>query len=366
MGLFTAKQGQVTPEKAMELANLILIAYHKNKLCLECHEDSIDEDPQLFPCLLNCNADPSFDETCPLHLDTKSYEVLSWLWHTDRPIGLMHTLRTVPFGFIAANHAAKELVIVLRGTITTDEWRNNLITRPSTLISGVNDLGMVHEGFNKIFSLDFQDRLQEHKSFLTRIGKTIGIYDEPPLERQSSIKEVIRSTVINGPWIRDGYRIFITGHSLGGALAMLAGFLLLSYDAPGYRPGVSICTFGAPRVGNQEFGNWFDGVEVVRYANTEDTVPTVPPPTAKVFGSDMNESNNIQVRMRRQMGYEAIDRTFGATQGAMKEEANLDDVEAVQRAFVHIGQTRPFTINKGSISYNHNMAETYRKGIGLV
>jgi hypothetical protein len=33
-------------------------------------------------------------------------------------------------------------------------------------------------------------------------------------------------------------------------------------------PGRSNC---APRVGNQEFGDWFMGVEVVRYANTEDT-----------------------------------------------------------------------------------------------
>jgi hypothetical protein len=33
---------------------------------------------------------------------------------------------------------------------------------------------------------------------------------------------------------------------------------------------------------------------------------------------------------------------------------------------VHIGQTRAFTLNKGSISYNHNMPETYRQGIGLV
>jgi hypothetical protein len=30
---------------------------------------------------------------------------------------------------------------------------------------------------------------------------------------------------------------------------------------------------------------------------------------------------------------------------------------------MHIGTARSFTLNKGSISYNHNMAETYRQGI---
>jgi hypothetical protein len=350
----------------MELANLVLIAYHKNKICLECHEEGSEEPEQLFPGRLNCNADPNFDEQCPGHFSTDPYEVLAWLWHTDRPIGVQHMLRTIPFGFIAANHASKELFIVLRGTITTDEWRNNLITRPSSLISGSGDFGMVHEGFNKIFSLDYQDRLHEHKSFLTRIGRTIGTYEEPPSERRFSIKEVIRDTVINGSWMQQGYRIFITGHSLGGALAMLAGFLLLSYDKEGYSPLLSICTFGAPRVGNQAFGRWFNAVEVVRYVNSEDTVPTVPPPTAKVFGTDMNETNNEQVRARRQKGYEAINDTFGATKGAMKEETNLDDELAKVRAFVHIGETRCFTLNKGSISYNHNMPVTYREGIKLI
>jgi len=63
------------------------------------------------------------------------------------------------------------------------------------------------------------------------------------------------------------------------------------------------------------------------------------------------------------MGYENLNRTFGATQGAMREGDISDDADAVQRAFVHIGQTRAFTLNKGSISYNHNMPETYRQGI---
>jgi len=49
----------------------------------------------------------------------------------------------------------------------------------------------------------------------------------------------------------------------------------------------------------------------------------------------------------------------------MREGDITDDAHAV-RAFVHIGQTRAFTLNKGSISYNHNMPETYRQGIGLV
>lgn len=356
----------ISQEKATELANLILIAYDKNKIYINCLEDKTEEPPMLFPSSLSCNSNPTFDETCPNHQAGNHYEVITWLWHTDRPFGMVDVLRALPFGFIAANHSMKELYIVIRGTITSDEWQNNLITKPCATISGAANLGVVHEGFNNIFCLDYHDRLREYKSFLTKIGKTAGIYHDPPLERQSSIKDLVHEKVINSDWIQKGYKIFITGHSLGGALSMLAGFLLLTHDSSGYKPILSICTFGAPRVGNPDFGEWFKGADVVRYVNTEDTVPTVPPPTSKIFGSDMNEFNNDKVRAQRQMGYETISRQFGATQGVMEEDTKSGDAEAIKRAFVHIGKTRAFTLNKGSISYNHNLSQTYRAGIAAL
>ena len=64
--------------------------------------------------------------------------------------------------------------------------------------------------------------------------------------------------------------LFITGHSLGGALALLATKLVArNVDGACY-------TFGAPRVGNYEYFR-FIKTPVFRIVNSSDIVPRVPP-----------------------------------------------------------------------------------------
>lgn len=65
-----------------------------------------------------------------------------------------------------------------------------------------------------------------------------------------------------------GRSVWLTGHSLGGALATLAA------AAVPYAAGVY--TFGAPRVGNAAFANSL-GVPLWRFVNDADLVTTVPP-----------------------------------------------------------------------------------------
>jgi len=61
---------------------------------------------------------------------------------------------------------------------------------------------------------------------------------------------------------------FIAGHSLGAALAMLAGAL---------KPPRALYTYGCPRVGDETFGKAFAGKQVYRVRNNRDVVTTVPP-----------------------------------------------------------------------------------------
>lgn len=66
------------------------------------------------------------------------------------------------------------------------------------------------------------------------------------------------------------YKLYVTGHSLGGALAMMAARELSS-------DGVAACyTFGAPRVGDSEFGDAIK-IPIYRVVNAADLVPRVPP-----------------------------------------------------------------------------------------
>jgi hypothetical protein len=352
--------------RGVELANLILISYLKNKIFLERLIEGKDEIPNLLESELHCNSDSEFDETAPNHEVCQKYKILTWLWHTDRPLGFFKQLRTLPFGFIAENQAAKEIFIVFRGTITSDEWGRNATFRLKSEFSEGDKLGLVHEGFHSIFSSDYYDRIRSGKGLVTRLARRLHLYETPPIERRASIQEAILKTIVNNDWHKRGYSIYVTGHSLGGALAMLAGQFLLSFDREGYQDILSICTFAAPRVGNEGFAAWFEEVDVVRYVNTEDVVPTVPPSTSKLLGEDMDEFHVQKIRAERQRGFRNINTTFASTKGGVGSPAEEGGVEEpTLRAFVHVGHVRSFTKNKGSVSYNHNMAETYRQGISV-
>jgi triacylglycerol lipase len=67
--------------------------------------------------------------------------------------------------------------------------------------------------------------------------------------------------------VREG-RIIYTGHSLGGALTVLAS---------SRRKPTRAYTFGAPRVGDAEFANGQAGVDHVRFVLCCDLVPRLPP-----------------------------------------------------------------------------------------
>ena len=79
---------------------------------------------------------------------------------------------------------------------------------------------------------------------------------------------------------RAGLPVWFTGHSLGGALAVLAAYRLEAIEAAGVRVA-GVYTFGQPRVGNEE---WAKSVpielaqRIFRYVNDRDIVPLVPPP----------------------------------------------------------------------------------------
>ncbi|NBD38588.1 MAG: DUF2974 domain-containing protein [Verrucomicrobia bacterium] len=66
------------------------------------------------------------------------------------------------------------------------------------------------------------------------------------------------------------YAVYITGHSLGGALALVATKQLQSEQF------AACYTFGSPRVGNSEFGDSIK-TPIYRVVNTADIVPRLPP-----------------------------------------------------------------------------------------
>lgn len=136
------------------------------------------------------------------------------------------------------------VVIAFRGTEKkVSDWLTDLNAVPTQI-----GKEKVHTGFLKAFS---QKKGAD--------GKTVS----------ENIEDII-----NSPDVKDHagaqLPLFITGHSLGGALALVATKSL----APNIRG--ACYTFGAPRIANYEY---FEEVKtpIYRVVNSSDVVPRVPP-----------------------------------------------------------------------------------------
>lgn len=122
-------------------------------------------------------------------------------------------------------------ILAIRGTTSPQDWIKNAK-------AGLESIGggrRVHKGFHEAFN-----------------------------DAQPDIENLLeREDVSELP-------LFVTGHSLGGAVAVMATW----YFA---RDKLAACyTFGAPRVGNHEFNDGFK-TPIYRVVNAFDPVPMVPP-----------------------------------------------------------------------------------------
>lgn len=140
-------------------------------------------------------------------------------------------------GYVATDNRNKRMLIALRGTESFADWLTNLqvVRDPGPCRSSV------HEGF--------QDAL--HAASL-RVGKILG-------------EELV------------DHEIWLTGHSLGGALASLLAAELLDMKLP----VGGLFTFAAPRAGDSDLASCLDKkLELKahwRIVNEDDMVPHLPP-----------------------------------------------------------------------------------------
>jgi len=221
-----------------------------------------------------------------------------------------------PIGFIARTPDPKSYRVIFRGTMQTEEWRQNLRTALVPFMYKTNgEWGSVGRGFNEIYTLDRNFR--DSNLSVYQLINTFGIHSEAK-------------------------RICISGHSLGAALATLTA-LHLSFIRP--EAEIILYTFASPRVGGgPEFETPFARhIEAYRIFNTEDVVTAVPPATLNPFGYEIN----------------------AFTKARTKTIAKVAGLSLNKRGpgYVHVGIPVAFTQGKGSISLNHNMDETYLPAI---
>ncbi|KAK9383818.1 Alpha/Beta hydrolase protein [Kockiozyma suomiensis] len=153
-------------------------------------------------------------------------------------------------GYLAVDHRPgfERILLVFRGTNSMTDWYTNLDTiqesYPANRTGPICPGCYVHRGF-------LHSYLDSKILFMPELAKLKELYPE--------------------------YSLLVSGHSLGGAIAVLAGAELLE---TGYYP--EITTFGQPRVGNSYFADYFDylvlksGIERMRVTHKSDPVPQVP------------------------------------------------------------------------------------------
>src|SRR5882724_10059788 len=152
-------------------------------------------------------------------------------------------------------HSADELIVAFRGTLpdvansqdtsrqvlSIEDWVNNANYSPKV----DPKLGQVHAGFEAAFEQVWPGLMQQIVIW-QKAGKL-------------------------GPQVK----VYVTGHSKGGSLAMLAA---LTLRADKLTPVTEVVTFGAPRVGGPDFAAKYAaaGIAGIRYENSQDLVPHVP------------------------------------------------------------------------------------------
>ena len=150
------------------------------------------------------------------------YQLISWTKDAD-PIAIVY-------------NNISSVIVIFRGTLSSADSYEDLQYAQQTQKTDTADPVFVHAGFNTIFI----DLINQFDTVLT----------------DASIP------------------VYITGHSLGCALALLLCYHLI---IRGFK-SVTVVNFAPPRTGNKRFVDVLDaGANITSYINIADIVPTMPP-----------------------------------------------------------------------------------------
>ena len=123
-----------------------------------------------------------------------------------------------------------------------------------------------------------------HQGFMGALLEASGTNTTTGEKRIKSVYQEIRARLLKLNKKKKLEKLKIIGHSLGGALAQILGYIL-KFDAKFAdvkligADGVKVVTFGSPRVGNWEFSNSFltkQGLVHHRIRHESDFVPMIP------------------------------------------------------------------------------------------
>jgi hypothetical protein len=162
----------------------------------------------------------------------------------------------------------KRVTVVFRGStdFSTRDWQTNL----SAQLEGVKTPKLLKDSLKG----ELKKRVLVHRGFYEYI------FDNKRAKGDQRYDMILNDIK---PFVEEGYKIYVTGHSLGAALASLLAFKLAGSDKSWIPKPITCISYASPFVGTDGFRTAFTLLEqmghirYLRVNNDADTVPTIPP-----------------------------------------------------------------------------------------
>lgn len=186
--------------------------------------------------------------------------------------------RDLVYGLIV-NRAEKRIVIAFRGSVTRKDWIMNAKISKS------------REAFKELKFANEKGFVGEKKRVRVHRGFAKYLFSQKSTGDGTKFGDILKDLQDVYSYKKDGkdysdYKLFITGHSLGGALSSLVSVALAGCDICETYPAmipVTAITYASPRVGGKAFKKTHMALEKsnmlrhIRVTNNGDIIPVFPP-----------------------------------------------------------------------------------------
>eukprot|EP00977_Amphora_coffeiformis_P019483 scaffold7295_cov167-Amphora_coffeaeformis.AAC.5 len=192
---------------------------------------------------------------------------------------------------VGIDHIRKRVTVAFRGSVTATDFFTDACIEFNRR---ENPLHNKNKSETEAAAVEGTNSQQQHQQ-----KPTIGIhhgFDEYLLKRRKAdggeckydeILKIVHEVFAVGTR-REEYKLYVTGHSLGGALACLFAFEVAASDDSGTVPSPVTCvSVASPRVGDEAFQSAFSALEAegklrhLRIAHAQDPVTMMPKTSSK-------------------------------------------------------------------------------------